>query len=259
MNPEIVDCFSRGDYLAGVKYASANSISPNNDPYSSHVVAACLFRLGQFKESYSLLTELESSLSDSHEFLSLYGVAARRLGYLDQAEKLLSKALEINSEDLSLRNNYANILIDLDRLVEAKEILDQILEVDSNFVDASINLNRLKLIQQSRQTQNLSSSSSISTNPDTTVPLDPLALAFAEEEVRLHGRLKASSIVEKIPSSDERKVAIDKLRVAEQAISEGKPDFALQLCSEILQVCGPMSAIYDCVADSYIQKRSYSG
>ena len=52
-----------------------------------------------------------------------------------------------------------------------------------------------------------------------------------------------------------KKVALDKLRVAEKAIAEGKPDFALELCSEILQVCGSIPAIYDCVGDSYIQKK----
>ena len=86
MNQDIFDAFANGNYTQAIDIANNNSIGPENDPYSSNIVAACFFRLGRFNESYSLLEQLQSSLGDNYNYLSLYGAAARRLGYLEKSE-----------------------------------------------------------------------------------------------------------------------------------------------------------------------------
>ena len=92
MNSEVLECFSKGDYQKGIDIAKSNGIVPANDPYTSNVVAACLFRLGNFLDCFSLLQELESCLSDNFDYLSLYGSTARRLGYFQKSQELFSRA-----------------------------------------------------------------------------------------------------------------------------------------------------------------------
>lgn len=264
MNSSILDCFTRGDYSRGVELAQENQILPSNDPYSSHVVAACLFRLGRFQDSFKLLQQLESSLSENVEYLSLYGATSRRLGYFDKAESLLSKALDIDSANISIRNNYANLLIDLRRHREASDILHSILEDNPDFNDAKVNLDRLKSLSVSENNHDLDEQT-LNDLDDTTDNassfIDPLAMAFAEEEVRLHGRMKSSNknnpIVNSLPHSDDKSVALDKLRLAEQAILEHSPDLALNLLSESLLSIGSIAALYDCAADALVQKKAY--
>ena len=84
MNQEIFDCFTKGKYLDAIEIANNYSIGPENDPYTSNIVAACLFRLGRYNEAYLLLEQLQSSLGDNYSYLSLFGAAARRLGYLEK-------------------------------------------------------------------------------------------------------------------------------------------------------------------------------
>ena len=273
MNSEVLECFSEGDYQKGIDIAQSNGIVPTNDPYTSNVVAACLFRLGNFSDCYSLLQELESSLSDNFEYLSLYGSTARRLGYFQKSQELFSRALSINPDNPALCNNYANLLIDLQKYDESRAILDKLVREFPEYQDARVNLNRLDNILKSQDGKALSdlnsspNSGGINRFSDSSsLPLDPLSMAFAEEEVRLHGRMKAKppsvrssqSLSENLPSTDNNKIAIDKLRVAEKAIAENNSDFALQLCSEALSISGPLPAIYDCAADAYIQKKMFN-
>ena len=269
MNSEVLECFSKGDYQKGIDIAKSNGIVPANDPYTSNVVAACLFRLGNFLDCFSLLQELESCLSDNFDYLSLYGSTARRLGYFQKSQELFSRALTINSDNPALRNNYANLLIDLRKYDESRAILEQLVREFPEYQDARINLDRLVNLLKSEVGESQSdSNTSINSggvnrfSDSASLPLDPLSMAFAEEEVRLHGRMKAKppsvqssqSLSKNLPSTDNNKIAIDKLRVAEKAIAENNSDFALQLCSEALSIAGPLPAIYDCAADAYIQK-----
>ena len=268
MNQEIFDCFTNGNYLQAIDLAKSNSIGPENDPYSSNIIAACLFRLGRYDESYALLEQLQSSLGDNYNYLSLFGAAARRLGYLEKSQHLLSSALKLNSEDPALRNNYANLLIDLGRFAESRSILIDLLDQNPDHTDARVNLNRLELYEKEKETTkttwnvpSLDSTAQSKSSPDFS-NLDPLALAFAEEEVRLHGRIKSNvsqsnTITDQLPSVDDNKVALEKLRLAEQAIKEKNPDLALTLCSEAYLNSGPLPAIYDCAGDAFVQKSMY--
>ena len=270
MNQDIFNCFTNGNYSNALDIAKENSICPENDPYTSNILAACLFRLGRYDESYSLLEQLQSSLGDNYNYLSLFGAAARRLGYLEKSEELLSRALRINSEDPALRNNYANLLIDLGRLSESRTILLDLIEKNPDHLDARVNFNRLELYEKkkSESAQNSELKSNISTSIDLGSAqdlsnLDPLALAFAEEEVRLHGRIKPKSsksnttLSDQIPAVDDKKIALEKLRLAEIAIKEKNPDLALSLCSEAYSINGPLPAIYDCAGDAFVQKSSF--
>lgn len=274
MNQEILDYFTNGKYLEAIDIANKHSIGPENDPYTSNIVSACLFRLGRYSEAYTLLEQLQSSLGDNYSYLSLFGAAARRLGYLEKSELLLSSALKINSDDAALRNNYANLLIDLGRLTESRSILEDLVGKYPEYEDARVNLNRLEFYEQ-QQSKNETLPDDITTifssvNQEqqsisgySFSSFDPLAKAFAEEEVRLHGRIKMNvsgqepTISDQLPTVDDKNIALEKLRLAEKAIKENNPDFALQLCSEVYSTNGGLPAVYDCVGDALVQKSMY--
>ena len=50
---------------------------------------------------------------------------------------------QINPDSREIRNNQANLLIDLGRLDEAREILTRLLDEQPDYADARANLNRL--------------------------------------------------------------------------------------------------------------------
>ena len=103
------------------------------------------------------------------------------MGQLQQAEELFARALQISPESPQIRNNQANLLIDLGRLDEAREILTRLLDEHPDYADARTNLNRLSF-------QNESSPAQSSQGEQLPEPVqgwslaDPLLLAFSEEK-----------------------------------------------------------------------------
>ena len=75
----------------------------------------------------------------------MYGACCRRLGKLDAAKSLLQKALSYQPDSLPVRNNYANLLIDLNHFDSAEQILNSVLDSSPEYSDAKDNLQRLRL------------------------------------------------------------------------------------------------------------------
>ena len=79
-----------------ISLALSNNVTPANDPNAAHVLAASYFSLGQIAECLELLIQLESSLINDVNYLSLYGAALRRSGDLAASKKLFLQASHFN-------------------------------------------------------------------------------------------------------------------------------------------------------------------
>lgn len=259
----LLSLFSQGHFSKVISEGARAGFTPGMNPDESRVIAAAHFRNGSYTECVSILEELESVYNSQADFYSLFGAAHRRLGNLDKAETIFKKALSIDPNDIALQNNYANLLIDIGRHDDAFQILTELASKNPDYQDAIENLNRVKALLNSSDTSTNSSQEPISQSDNAfeSIQLDPLSKAFSDEEVRLHGRIKRSSVPSPLrnalPTPNNRKIALDKLKLAKASVSENNPNFALQLCSEALSLMGSHGAIYDCASDAYIALKKY--
>ncbi len=239
--------------------------SPEANPLAANIFAASCFYLGDFAKAASVLELIEASMDKDCNYLSLYGATCRRLGLMQRAESLLSRAIELSSGAPEIRNNYANLLIDLGRYKEAQSILEKILHEIPDYLDARSNLNRILFHEQVNEVAPQASTLPKSQEePVSWTPTDPLMLAFSEDEVRQAGGVKfgkpspsAEKLLSTLPSPQEKGVAADKLRLATDAITEGDFKFALQLCSQALAGLGANASIYVNAGDAYINLQRF--
>lgn len=269
---DLVKLFQAGRHREVVQAASQLDVSPQTQPLLAQVLAASLFKLGQFSQALPLLDQLEAPLGQEVDYLTLLASTCRRLGLLDRARVAFERALSLAPEAPAVRNNYANLLIDLDRLAEAETILETLLAADPGYEDARANLNRLRFKQQPvAAAQEPSPTEPTSTAAASPVgqalwsPLDPLMLAFSEEEVALAGggELKAkpanppSQLAGHLPEPQQAVMASEQLELAQQALRDGNGTFALQLCSQARAVLGPTQAVYSNASDAYIRLQRF--
>ena len=262
---ELENLFNENQYRDAISLANLNNITPDSDPRSSFIQAACLFRIGEFSTSYEILSQLESALSADSAYLSLMGAALRRLGRLEDAKPFLETALKLQPESPSVRNNLANLLIDLLEFNRAESILNSILQDSPDFKDAHINLSRLHALKgSSNPIPKVQSDVKVA-----SLEQDPLMLAFTDEEVENFGRIKsnqADSKTQDVVSEVSRKFQemsepnsflVEQMRLIERSISENNPSFALELSDKFVLENGFNIAICDCVADALIKAGAY--
>ena len=240
--------FQQGRHQEVVAQAQALGVSPEAAPLAAQVLAASLFQLGDYGSAAALLESLEAALWQDRDYLSLYGATCSRLGLLTRAEQLLARALKLDPSAPQVRNNYANLLIDLGRTDEARALLEQLLLEQPDYHDARVNLNRLQFREQPAATS------------IAWAPGDPLMLAFAEEEVVQAGAVKPpklspadSGLIASLPQPEERAMAAEQLQLAAQAVSEGNVKFALELCGQALLGLGANPGIFANASDAYIR------
>ncbi|MDO6351166.1 tetratricopeptide repeat protein [Synechococcus sp. YX-04-1] len=261
--------FENGSYSEAISISDKNTYTTHSNPSECYIKAACFFKLGEFGDAFPLLEELEGSFNENPEYLSLFGACCRRLGFLDRALELLSRALEINPQDISIKNNFANLLIDTQQYQRAHEILFELTKNNPEYEDASVNFKRLlqywdpsKLSDEASN----SSNSHLGTTAFSSIPLfvDPLKLAFSDEEVQNHGRLNnpkstkpqdLKNFVPQIDLSDE--TAGECLSLARKALDENNPEFALQLSTLAIRKSSTLFDAYDVASDSLIALKRF--
>lgn len=253
---QLLALYQAGRHHEVVAQAQAQAISAETNPLAANIVAASLFQLGEYARAASLLEALEAPLGDQRDYLSLYGATCRRLGLLPKAEQLLARALQLDPASLEVRNNYANLLIDLGRDQEARSILEQLLRERPGYEDARANLNRLEFRQQPVAAPPASA--------QPWSPADPLMMAFADEEVRQAQWNQpaavdpaAKALAAALPQPEAQAMAADQLRLASQAVSEGNAAFALQLCGQALAGLGANASVYVNASDAYIRNQRF--
>ena len=265
---EILALFQAGRHREVVDCGRAAGISVVDQPLLAQVLAASLFRLGRYSEALQLLEPLDGALGQQVDFLSLYGATCRRLGQLQRAGDLFAKAMALDPLSQQVRNNYANLLIDLDRFSEAEQLLNTLLKEQPDYEDARANLNRLRFKQQA----------AVAPQPIAPVaagtvaswdPLDPLMLAFSDDEVAQAGGVSAkppsppalgqsaAALMAALPQPDQAARASEQLDLAQKAINEGNPSFALQLCSQAHAVLGATQTVYTNASDGYIRLQRF--
>ena len=118
---------------------------------SAKIQAASYFRLGDFQKCHDILLELEKIYDTEPDYLSLYATTSRRLGHLEKSSQLFKLALSIEPNSLPIKNNYANLLIDLDQLDDAEKLLDEVLSTNPTYEDALQNKNRLEFLKSEKK------------------------------------------------------------------------------------------------------------
>lgn len=264
---DLVQLFQSGRHREVVQQAQQQGVTPQAQPLLAQVVAASLFRLGEYGQALPLLEQLEASLGQEVDYLSLLAATCRRLGLLDRARAAFERALVLAPEAPAVRNNYANLLIDLNRFAEAEAILTTLLAADPAYEDARANLNRLRFKQQPVSAAPAPSPLPVgdAAGKPLWTPLDPLMLAFSEEEVALAGggAIQAkpanppSELVGHLPEPQQAAMASEQLQLAQQAVRDGNATFALQLCSQAHAVLGPTQAVYINASDAYIRLQRF--
>lgn len=255
--------FNSGKYsliVSSYKSLVAEKFDNDIQPVQKYVLAAAFCKVGDYMDAYILINDIEPFLSGDAEFLSLAGIVNRRLGKFNEAKNYLELALELNPSSLSIKNNYANLLIDLNETDKAKLLLDEILLVDPLFQDAIDNLRRL---QERNSISNISGSFNYSSS-SSWHPADPLTLAFTNKEVELSSIKPISKpdsnekkLYKSIPDLTNSEAGSDYLKIALKAVEEKQFDFALKICTKALSSLGAHPGIYDCIGDSYLGKKDF--
>ena len=249
--------FADGLYSKIINLAEVNSITPSTDPLASKIVAASHFQLNNIEDAHSLLSELEASLSDQPDYLSLFAATCRRYGRLDQASELFERALLLEPDSREIKNNFANLLIDQRLYSRALALLDSIVDKHPQYQDAISNRARLKEL--------IAKNSDHSKQEDHTVtqPLDlgdPLLLAFQQDEVdysmsRYFPVEKSNTntdFTNKLVPPSPNAVIHDQLRFAEASIKNGNPSSVFEICSKAIVEIGHHARTYEILSDAYL-------
>ena len=249
--------FQAGRHSDVVLKATESSVTPLNSPEASRILAASLFCLSEYEKAYQILKEIESVFYDNPQYLSLFGACLRRLGDYEQSEILLKRALAVEPNSLPIRNNFANLMIDMKKYDQASSILDGILLESPSFKDAIVNKNRLAEISKSSDYDSRLTKTEPSIQVNTLS--DPLLLAFEQEEIIYSNSryfpenlVKSSSTIPNLSKSNERDVALDQLNFADAAIINGDYKLVLKLCSQCMRILGPDPRIFDYASDAYL-------
>lgn len=273
MSPTIDDVITLcngGLYTEAINLSLKISSNLLDNPILAKLASACYFKLGEFSKAFDLLEPLESVFYNDVEYLSLFASTTRRLGDLSKSEATFKRAIQIDPDSLSIKNNFANLLIDLHLYDEARRMLNDVLERDSSYSDSIINLNRLNYIESTSIT--LSTTSSVTT-PSSSDLLeskvqgfslaDPLLLAFADSEIEFAAKRYALSnskdphVTSNMPLPDAASSAHNQIDLAYEACQNKQYEFALKLCSQALNTYGPLAEIYDCSSDIYLNLREF--
>ena len=255
---QLHELFSNGRHSEVIKLCTSQSINSLSSPAEAKILAASYFCLGEFSDAYNLLVDLDSTFGHTSDFLSLYAASARRVGKTHDAELLFKRALQISPDAPNVLNNYANLLIDLEKFDDALKILDDVLRKNPEYADAISNKNRLMSLISGREM--LSSGNSLPTSIPDNFLSDPLLLSFAQEEIDFSdGRYfpnKKDLGFQGLSQAPVTEVASEQLQFAEKAIENGNPEMALQLCSKALNSLGQDARIYDILSDTYLNLKN---
>lgn len=263
IHAQLLLLFNNEQYRDLLNLVDSHNLSLDSDPLAAQVAAAGHFQLGNFSTAANILQPHQAALATDSSYLSLYGATCRRLGQFMKSKELLLNALKLEPKSSAIRNNYANVLIDLDELESAKSILEALLSENPSNGDASTNLERLRSRESVLHiTSGLDKGQELS----NWFPSDPLMLAFADEEVRLAGGVALKNsysksgvlLADNLPSVPTSTIDSDRIELATRSIHENNPEFALQLLSQASLGYGAKAVVYMNAADAYVKLESFN-
>lgn len=294
----------RGDHQGVLRLARSIDVQPAADPQSALVVAHSLFQLGRFRDALQICLVLQPVVQTDLSFLNLFALCFRRLDQIAQAEQVFRFGLEHHPASTPLTTNFVNLLLEQRRLDEAEALLKQALEAKpaaSEFRDCLHRIHELRsppllpsisdptpLSDAQQPALRLPSSSEevlvadcsgsdSQSNPSRLLPsLDPLLLAFSDEEVRLDQENRrslreskadggAKPVTEEVleipalttyPELPEPSLAevLEELHLAaREALLEKQPEAALVLADQLRLLDPSMQVeIYRICAEAYL-------
>lgn len=271
LQAELSSLFEQRNFQAILDRAQHEEITPATNPHAANVIAATLFQLGRYPDCLLWCEGLSPSLTNDAAFASMHGAVLRRIGRMDEAEQIFRTALLTHPNNIFLRNNFANLLIDQKHFDEAEAILKSLLEENPSYEDAQSNLNRLKF-QRSLAASAPRPSESASPTPTSSQDhfVDPLVAAFSDEEVAIAGGVAAkqgsdqlgkSPIVGLDPSSLPNRVQDKELQealaLARQTI-DVNPEQAIRDCTLLHNKLGIQASIYEVAGEAYIRLQLFA-
>ncbi len=256
--------FKQQRYQAILDQVEQEEVNPAADPNASKLVAASLFQLSRYSDCLLWCEGIAPSLGGDAGFSSMYGAVLRRLGKLEEAEKVFRDGLMNHPDDPFLRNNFANLLIDRQSFDEAEKILKALIEQNPNYEDAKANLNRLGF-QRDLASDESPKSASKSKPEGQSYFSDPLMDAFSDEEIK-HSQgisLNAKSdqgknkTLEGLPDRQISEELQEALTLARQTI-DTSPEKCISDCRLLHAKLGPQSQLYTVVGEAYIRLQLFS-
>ena len=260
---DVQNLFKAARYSDIISFFSEGNTFLHDDPYALNIYAASLFRVENFDKAHNILKQIEPVLAGDSSFLSLLGITCRRLGDLSNAEYYLNLASDKDPDSLPIMNNLANLYIDSKKFDKASELLDKVLSIDPEFADAQQNKSRLSFLMENSTTSQPVQKSSGS----LWSSVDPLSIAFSEEEVAIYNKQikhkysqdnKASKLANQLSSSDSSIDADEYLGLARKALAEGEYTFSLKLCTQSLNHHGASSVVYEVASDAYLSLKLFN-
>ena len=271
LQAELTTLFEQRNFQSIIDRAQRDEITPSTYPHAANVVAASLFQLGRYSDCLLWCEALSPSLSGDPSFVSMHGAVLRRVGRLEEAEKIFRASLSTNHDNPFLRNNFANLLIDRQEFEEAEFILKSLLEADPNYEDAKANLNRLQFQRSLKESTPQNNNSATPVEPLSEDRLmDPLAAAFSDEEVALAGGIAAREESRKrnsgrnqglnsdtLPSRDLEIELQETINLARQTV-DADPQQAIKDCALLHTKLGVQAPIYEVAAEAYIRLQLFA-
>jgi tetratricopeptide (TPR) repeat protein len=274
----LTDLFQQGNYERVLKAAQQQGINPQSNPVEAMIVAASHLELEHPDQALQLCQELDAILGTRVDFRRLHASCLRRSGQLKEAELLYQETILMFPEDLELKNNFANLLIDLNKIDAAKRLLQEILQEKPDHRKARDCLAQLDGQEISPvQTQAQASPAkqrkakkplkeSVDSSVIDSFSLDPLAMAFSEAEVKEDQRLRRENKKRKppaplpaLPAVGQEELDEELFAAARQAINDSAASIALEFARELLASSHIRNhdQIYGLLGDAYMQVKQY--
>lgn len=258
---DLSTAFVEKKYQSIVEYFSTLSSQDDVDPSQRNIVAVSYYYLGDYDSAISLCESIYPFLNGDEAFLAFYGSALRKSGDTDAALKFYKDSLLLIPTSLMLKNNLANLLLDLSRFDEAKVLLQEVLAQEPQYTDALENVKRLEFLSSQSPSQSTESASI-----DPAISLDPLNRAFSVEEVQRTFNAPSDTNLESsgiqklqnvLPSLNIKDVDNERLRLARSYLAND-PLFALDECKSLFKSVGPNPSIYCLAGDAYVRLKLFS-
>ena len=103
-----------------------------------------LFFRRDYKTIISTTKEAIKKYPKTSIFYNLLGLAFSNIGKLEEARIVLEKGYQINSTDLAIINNLANVYKNSHETTRAEELYKKSIKIDKNYLNAYVNYGNLK-------------------------------------------------------------------------------------------------------------------
>ena len=250
LHEQLLDLYNKSKYTKVIALYQERKNEIDNNPLYMQVLAASYFQINEYEKTLDILYSIEAAIGNDINFLSMFGATLRRLGRKQEASKAFVRAINEDPTNIEVKNNYANLLIDIKDFSEAKVLLEEILQKSPDYEDAQINMNRLKFAIDSQSSEHI----------DLTLKTDPLLDSFSEEEVVYSDKVLTKgdkNIIGKLPKPNNETITSEKISIARQAIEANNPKFALDILESALHLSGCQSEIYATAADAYLLLKNH--